>query len=1152
MSNEELQQAPEQTPDAPPQDAAPQEQAAPIKVDMSKSTPIGQQQQAAPIKVDMSKSTPIATPSGVVPTTSRDVADKAFAGAGPTSMSARPNDFHSWLQDVQGDVKNGTHSTWVGSMLSKFGAKGTEYGVAPGAAKMMPGVSALTGAPAALEGAIDVKRAVAPTLTDIAHGVNPVSAAAAHGEDAKKLEIAANKTVAGTFEALGPAAMLQPEALAVITPAMAAQQMAVKAAAAMGADPDTQEMVGNVAAIVAGRQVHEALNPVIERFGVAVNKNTAAETEYTNRSRNLETSRGQAAEVHQRALDAAQAEADGKGTPQQTDAARQLANEAAKNVGDAQKAFDQASESRADAKIELEKLHRRITSADEKAKAAEYERTASDSKKAKDLIEQVVPKNKGTNRYSDEDLDRALAHTEAAKAGGTKITDLPAMYSAIEEGRDGIENNLFEKAEPYKDEQVVSEPAGTKPEDSLSPKNIAVQKLMEMAKVDSNFDNAAKTLDKFPTAANPTVGETIELITKLNNYQRGAMKGANNWDINNMIETNPEFAARFFMLEAARDALHNNLEGHGIENSREARSETASLARVRDAVGAQIRANRGDVAVRGTGGQSKLGSLVAKLTRKGGAVAGAVVGGEAGGVHGAMVGAGIGEAAADPLADFFSPRAKTRNQLIEKAMKYKGTDRKPTKITGEGSPAIPKPPTPTPVAAPEPIDLTPRENEDLHAELIANSSDPDAATLSYQELEDDFKKDVAAIKKNGGKLEGDMKRINLQIEKADAADRKIHAAAAKTSLPAAEGPKSESDIISEADQRATDGEPTKLNPTLVSLGRSDESALVSHSVAMKAHSPATEITGTKVSSNDAHIHEVAHAAMDAVDEPTGIEIRSDKHPSMPKGSGAAYVYDTSSIVDKNGIVDPEKLLSQIDKRVNQKLAGPVSHEVFGGMTKDEAMSHPATRTDVSGARTAVRTAYPDWTPSQVEDYIDAQYEATRKFLTQPHIADRIKANAAVREDGLHESLHMSRGRMMQFQRDILEAHNEHEGTDSGPDSGGTGEGGEKDARPAGDGAEEKDTGGSESGRGQVVRGSDGEGETADRVEKSEIKKTPSVPPERSTGDAADDAAIKEGGGVPGGRMEFDKDNHVRMFHDPESGTTLGFSPKETVTPEATA
>jgi hypothetical protein len=1100
-----------------------------VKLDMSKSTSIAQPQaDTSDIKLDLSKSTPVADTNPL------------RGAAQVTSMGARPNDFHSWLQDVQADVKNGTDSTWVGSMLKKFGAKGTNYGVSEPISDLMAGP--VLGVPKALEGGIEVKEA-------------------AEEGNLKKGVVGANKVIGGAFQSLGAAGMLlapEGEALAVVTPAMVAQHVAQKTALHMGADEDTAELVGNVAAVVSGHQVHASLHPVIERFGVAVNNRTAAETEYVNRSRNLETARAQAAEVHQRAIDAAGNETSGAGTPEQTDQARQLANEAAKNVGDAQKAFDQASERRADATVKLEKLHRQITSVAEKAKAAEYERTASESQKASDYFQKAVP-SKGANKYSPEDQEIARAHMEQAKAGGAKIVDLPSAYEAVEGGRQGIEDKLKPYLEKYADEPLSQDTAD-------SPKVRVAQKLDEMAKVDGNFDSGMDALKEF-NVTDPTVGEAQEMLTKLNNYQRAAMKGANNWDVYNMIETKPDFAARYFMAEELRDGLYKRLEGHGVEGAREARGETASLIRVRDAIGAQIRANRGGAAVRGSGSQSVMRNLVAKIVRKTGATAGAAIGAEAAGVHGAVAGAALGEGAASPLADIIAPRDMTRDEHIEKSMKYKGTNRKPVEIKGEGtSPEIPTEPTPpAPKTSPEPIQLTPRENTDLHAELAAHFGVTDLDSISYEDMERDLRKDIDVKKANGQPADPKEQALLGKVLKADTADRAVRLAAGKAASEAAilkpmKTPEEASKILQQEIEDKKNGvEKTDVNPALHALGRGDESGLVSHTIARKANVPASEISGLGegVTSNDAHIHELAHLAMDAVDgEPTGIEIRSDKHPTVGKDTGAAAVFSTASIVDKNGIIKPEKLKVELDKRVTQKMAGPASHEVFGGMTKEDAMSHSATRSDVRTARLAVQTAEPDWSRIQVDEYLDGAYETARNFLTQPHIADRIKANAAVREEGLPDTLHVSRERVSKFQRDILEAHNDYTGTaNSGSDSGGAGEGGEKNARPAGEGKEEKNTGGSEGRRGQVVPRGDGENQAADRVEKSQVGK---VPPERTTGKPEVDAAIKEGGGIPGGvqkGFEYkDKTGEIKQYpdtayvHEPTTGTSLNF-PFDQITPE---
>src|SRR4029077_219184 len=256
-------------------------------------------------------------------------------------------------------------------------------------------------------------------------------------------------------------------------------------------------------------------------------------------------------------------------------------------------------------------------------------------------------------------------------------------------------------------------------------------------------------------------------------------------------------------------------------------------------------------------------------------------------------------------------------------------------------------------------------------------------------------------------------------------------------------------------------------PTLVSLGRGDESALVSHSPAMKAHAPAMTIPGLPegVTPEDAHHHEWAHVAIGAVDGLEPVEIRSDIHPKSEKGAGATAVFQGAAIRDVDGNIDPEALGKQETQWLTQKMAGPASHEVFKGMTREEVKASPATRSDFRQARAIIREVHPDFTATQVEQAVDAAYDRARDFLTKPHIADRIRANAAVREEGLSHTLHASHGRVTQFAEDIRNAHTEYTGGDAGPDGGGAGEGGEKAEKPAAKG-KEKNAGRGDGGRKQ--------------------------------------------------------------------------------------
>jgi hypothetical protein len=155
---------------------------------------------------------------GPRPIGERHPIDKALGLPSPTEVG-------NWLDDVKGDVLNGTHATWVGSLLSRMGAKGTRYGVSEGAAQA------------------SVVGAIPEGLVEAAHGVTQL------GEHPVR---AANEIVGGAGKVLGPLAVTQPEALPFILHASVGSKIASAVATQMGADDETAEVIGNVAGIATG------------------------------------------------------------------------------------------------------------------------------------------------------------------------------------------------------------------------------------------------------------------------------------------------------------------------------------------------------------------------------------------------------------------------------------------------------------------------------------------------------------------------------------------------------------------------------------------------------------------------------------------------------------------------------------------------------------------------------------------------------------------------------------------------------------------------------------------------------------------------------------------------------------------------------------
>src|SRR6202795_1249063 len=205
---------------------------------------------------------------------------------GPTIISARntenpllslvkgvinPNSdmggFQTWANNLEADVKNGSDITAVGKMLKAFGAKGTSYGVSPGTEALA--MNPISGIPGVFAGAADIHQA----------------------KNWKQIEIAANRTLAGAFQTMGPAMLTQPEALAVVIPSMVAQHYASAAIKAVGGDADDAELGGNVAALGTAHVVHGALNT--SSFSSALNDHIEAAQDTVDASAKLEEVKAQ-------------------------------------------------------------------------------------------------------------------------------------------------------------------------------------------------------------------------------------------------------------------------------------------------------------------------------------------------------------------------------------------------------------------------------------------------------------------------------------------------------------------------------------------------------------------------------------------------------------------------------------------------------------------------------------------------------------------------------------------------------------------------------------------------------------------------------------------------------------------------------------------
>ena len=723
------------------------------------------------------------------------------------------------------------------------------------------------------------------------------------------------------------------------------------------------------------------------------------------------------------------------------------------------------------------------------------------NKAREDFMKSAPPSKAAPYDLNDYEIVRRSAeegHKADKLQGGEGITGIESARDMVEDGRQKIEEKRSNAVKEHANKPITTNVA----------QDVA-EALAEADKVTPGFRDEGMKILEDHNFKDPTVKEADGIRKKLVADNRAIQK-KNMWDVMTARQTDPTFAAREAAVNSLREGIYGALDAAGVPEAYDWARDEAAHIRVRDALERQL--YNAEKIVRGTAQGGVIRKGLAKGATLAGATGGAALGGATLGPVGAAVGGAVGAGVGSIVGERLAPPNMTHDALMGRSFES-------TTATPEGpsipasqagaapaGPEIPPPPQTIPVVMPPP-------DHSLHSELATRvrstvkKTDFDDLMARFQAYLDKTppknltKEDIDLLQKLNDSQSNHKTAIEQAVQKAVDQNKAAREKWQKEVQKIQEKHASEQEAKKAEDISAIEkGEsPTDENPHLASLGRGDESGLVSHSIARKAHAPAQEISGLGpgLTSQDAHIHEAAHLVIDAVDgEPTGVEIRSDKHPDVPKGSRAATVFNASELKNPNGDINIEKLEPVLNKWTTQKMAGPASHEVFTGMTKEESLAHSATTGDVRQARAIVRLVHPDWSEGKVNEYLDGAYERARNFLTQPHIADRIKANAAVREEGLPDTLHWSRERVSQFQKDIREAHNEQGTDDSGPDRGTSGEVGKESVRPASEGKEEKNAGGSEGGRGRVVQEGDGASEAASRLKESQLTKTPYTGAER--------------------------------------------------------
>src|SRR5208283_814151 len=217
------------------------------------------------------------------------------------------------------------------------------------------------------------------------------------------------------------------------------------------------------------------------------------------------------------------------------------------------------------------------------------------------------------------------------------------------------------------------------------------------------------------------------------------------------------------------------------------------------------------------------------------------------------------------------------------------------------------------------------------------------------------------------------------------------------------------------------------------------------------------------------------------------------------------------------------------------LSGPAYDEVHSGIPRNR---NTAAKGDFDEARRILREEG-GLTGEDLNKAIDNLYERAKKHVSHPGAANIAKVNAALREAGLPENLHMSPARMENLVKLLKGALN---GTTEAPTDGGVRTGSADEGVQSGEPTDTRAGGEEQNGPAKGAQ-SEEVRETGGKSEKSNLANPREGIKERSTGDEKVDAAIRAGGAIPAGRM-----GPLSMFHH-ESGSTLAL-PHDEVTPEA--
>ena len=295
----------------------------------------------------------------------------------------------------------------------------------------------------------------------------------------------------------------------------------------------------------------------------------------------------------------------------------------------------------------------------------------------------AVPPTK-TAPYTEMDYQAVRPYLDAAHTTGTPIDGIQSTVDAAESAIDKIEGKVAAVIKANPDEPVTFKDAtgGRAPIDPITDAATALQ-----GSVRKDFlAEGLKELEKYPldpTKDGPlTLERADDIRRQLNDDNRSLMKAKNNIDIANMTNTDPAFAARQAAAESLRSGIYNTLGDLGLKDARAMRLDEGSLIKIRNA--AQRQVFNAEKAVK-TAAKPSLAKKVAKKAAVGvGAAAGFELGSKVG--H-PLIGSAIGAEMGSEASEALTPKALTRDELIQKAFEPI-VKPQPVQTNGAGLPGV--------------------------------------------------------------------------------------------------------------------------------------------------------------------------------------------------------------------------------------------------------------------------------------------------------------------------------------------------------------------------------------------------------------------------------------------------------------------------------